>query len=87
MAITVELTYDMSKELGAQRFEIEAAGTVADAMRLAREHFGERGEAFDRLTSRAAVAVNGVLSSHRKGRKTQLQDGDTVAFVKAAAGG
>lgn len=87
MAITVELTYDMSKELGVARFEVEAAGTVADAVRLARERFGERGEAFDRLTSRAAVAVNGVLSSYRKGLKTKLQDGDTVAFVKAAAGG
>lgn len=87
MAVTVELTYDMSKELGVARFEVEAAGTVADAVRLARERFGGQGEAFDRLTRVAAVAVNGVLSSHRRGMKTRLEDGDTVAFVKAAAGG
>jgi molybdopterin converting factor small subunit len=85
--VTVELTYDMAKALGVQRFEVETAGTVADVVRVARERFGERGELFDRLTSRAAVAVNGVLSSYRKGRKTRLADGDTVAFVKAAAGG
>jgi molybdopterin converting factor small subunit len=35
----------------------------------------------------AAVAVNGVLVNHRKGMKTKLSDGDTVTFVKAAAGG
>ena len=86
MSITVELTYDMSKELGVQRFELDAAGTVAEAVKLARERFGEKSEAFDRLTRVAAVAVNGVLSSHRKGMKTRLADGDTVAFVKAAAG-
>jgi molybdopterin converting factor small subunit len=33
------------------------------------------------------VAVNGVLSSHRRGMKTRLADGDVVTFVKAAAGG
>jgi hypothetical protein len=31
MSITVELTYDMSKALGAQRLEMTSAGTVADA--------------------------------------------------------
>jgi molybdopterin converting factor small subunit len=87
MPITVELTYDMAKELGVSRFEVEGAGTVADALRMARERFGERGETFDQLTRRTAVAVNGVLSSYRKRLKTKLQDGDTVAFVKAAAGG
>ena len=87
MAVTIELTYDMGKALGAHRFEVEAVETVADAVREVRERFGERGEVFDELTSRAAVAVNGVLSSYRKGRKTKLQDGDVVAFVKAAAGG
>ena len=35
----------------------------------------------------AAVAVNGVLINYRKGMKTQLADGDTVSFVKAASGG
>ena len=87
MGVTVELTYDMSKELGEHRFQVEAVATVADAVRQARERFGDRGEVFDQLTSRAAVAVNGVLSSYRKGLKTKLHDGDTVAFVKAAAGG
>ena len=34
MSITVELTYDMSKALGVQRFELEEARTVADVVRL-----------------------------------------------------
>jgi len=87
MGVTVELTYDMGKELGAHRFEVEGAATVADVVTEARRRFGERGDAFERLTSRAAVSVNGVLSSYRKGLKTKLEDGDTVCFVKAAAGG
>jgi molybdopterin converting factor small subunit len=33
------------------------------------------------------VAVNHVLMGHRQGRKTRLSDGDTLTFVKAAAGG
>ena len=37
MSITVELTYDMSKALGVQRFELEDARTVADVVRLARD--------------------------------------------------
>ena len=41
MSITVELTYDMSKVLGVQRFELEDARTVADVVRLARARFGE----------------------------------------------
>ena len=44
-------------------------------------------EAFEQLASRAALAVNGVLVRHRKRLKTQLDDGDRVTFVKAAAGG
>jgi molybdopterin converting factor small subunit len=86
MPVTVELTYDMSKTLGVRRFEVEDAATVSDVVRAARERF-EAGDAFDRLSRVAAVAVNGVLVSHRKGLKTRLADGDTVAFVKAAAGG
>jgi len=87
MAITVELTYEMTKALGTKRFEVEGARTVADAVRLARERFGNAGEGFEELTRRAAVAVNGVLANHRRGMKTPLADGDTVTFVKAAAGG
>lgn len=87
MSVTVELTYDMSKVLGVQRLELEDVQTVADVVRLARERFGEGNESFDKLTRVAAVAVNGVLVNHRKGMKTRLSDGDTVAFVKAASGG
>jgi molybdopterin converting factor small subunit len=87
MSITVELTYDMSKVLGVQRFELDDARTVADVVRLARARFGEGEESFEKLTRVAAVAVNGVLINHRKGMKTRLDDGDTVTFVKAAAGG
>lgn len=87
MSVTVELTYDMSKVLGVQRFELEGVQTVADVVRLARDRFGEAEESFEKLTRVAAVAVNGVLINHRKGMKTRLADGDTVAFVKAASGG
>jgi molybdopterin converting factor small subunit len=87
MSVTVELTYDMSKELGEQRFELDGVATVADVVSRARERFGEKAEAFDRLGRLSAVAVNGVLASHRRGAKTRLADGDTVSFVKAAAGG
>jgi len=87
MTVTVEVTYEMSKALGVQRFEVEGASTVADAVKLARERFREAAGDFEALTSRAAVAVNGVLANHRRGMKTKLADGDTVTFVKAAAGG
>ena len=87
MSITLELTYDMSKVLGVQRFELEGARTVADVVRLARARFGEGEESFEKLTRVAAVAVNGVLINHRKGMKTLLSDGDTVSFLKAASGG
>ena len=87
MAITVELTYDMSKALGVRQFTVADAHTVEDVVRHVRERFGERGEAFAQLTRLAAVAVNGVLVAHRRGLGTGLADGDTVTFVKAAAGG
>jgi len=85
--VTVELTYDMSKELGLSRFDVEGADTVGEAVRKARERFGEKAEAFDSLGRVAGIAVNGVLVSHRRGLKTRLEAGDTVSFVKAAAGG
>lgn len=87
MSITVELTYEMSKALGVERFDVERARTVGDVVRLTRDKFGERGEQFEKLTQVAAVVVNGVLINHRKGMRTALADGDTVSFVKAAAGG
>jgi len=87
MAVTVELTYDMTKAFGAQRLEVPAARTVAEAVAAARERLREKGVEFEKLARVAAVAVNGVLVNHRKGMKTKLADGDTVTFVKAAAGG
>jgi molybdopterin converting factor small subunit len=87
MSVTVEVTYDMSKELGVRRFEVDGAARVSDAVRLTRERFGEAGDRFERLTRVASVAVNGVLINHRRGMKTRLADGDIVTFVKAAAGG
>jgi molybdopterin converting factor small subunit len=88
MSISVELTYDMSKALGVRHFEVNGARTVQDVMRLTRDQFGaERADAFEKLTRVAAVAVNGVLVNHTRGMKTALADGDTVTFLKAAAGG
>ncbi len=86
-AVRVELTYDMSKELGVASFEVEGAASVADVVEAARQRFGERAEAFAQLTRVANLAVNGVLIAHRKGLRTKLRPGDRVAFVKAAAGG
>jgi molybdopterin converting factor small subunit len=87
MSVTVQLTYDMSKALGERRFEVDGARTVRDLVQIARARFGENGERFEKLTRVAAVAVNGVLINHRQGMRTRLSDGDTVAFLKAAAGG
>jgi molybdopterin converting factor small subunit len=87
VSITVELTYDMSKALGVRSLEVEGAATVADVIRLTRERFGERAAEFERLTRVAALAVNGVLATHRRGLRTPVADGDRVMFVKAAAGG
>ena len=87
MGITVELTYEMGKALGTGRIEVEGAATVADVIRLTRERFGERAGEFERLTRVAAVSVNGVLASHRRGMRTPVADGDRVMFVKASAGG
>jgi len=87
MAVTVELTYEMSKALGAPRIEVDGARTVADVLRATRARFGADGARFDQLTRVAAVAVNGVLVGYKRRLKTAVADGDTVAFVKAAAGG
>lgn len=87
MGVTVELTYELSKVLGTRRFEVDGAVTVGDIIRLTRERFGERAVEFERLTRVAAVSVNGVLASHRRGLRTPVADGDRVMFVKASAGG
>jgi len=87
MAVTVDLTYDMSKALGVSSFELEDPATVKDVVRQTRERLGAGGADFETLARVAAVAVNGVLINHRKGMKTRLAPGDRVAFVKAAAGG
>jgi molybdopterin converting factor small subunit len=87
VSITVELTYEMGKALGTGRFEVDGAATVADVVRLIRERFGERAAEFERLTRMAAVSVNGVLVTHRRGLRTAVADGDRVMFVKASAGG
>ncbi len=87
MSISVELTYDMGKDLGEYCFSIDAADSVADVLRITRERFGDKADRFDLLTRVAAVSVNGVLVNHRRGAQTKLADGDRVAFLKAAAGG
>jgi molybdopterin converting factor small subunit len=87
MSITVELTYDMSKALGVRSFDVDGARTVQDVVRMTRDKFGERGEEFEKLTRVAAVVVNGVMINHRHGMSTTVADGDTVVFLKAAAGG
>jgi molybdopterin converting factor small subunit len=86
MSITVELTYEMSKALGEVRIEVEAADVPA-VVAATRERFAAGQGDFDRLRSRAAVAVNGVLVRHRDEGGTRLKNGDRVSFVKAAAGG
>ena len=45
------------------------------------------GAEFEKLARVASVAVNGVLINHKRRQKTPLADGDTLAFVKSAAGG
>ena len=87
MSVTVELSYDMGKEYGARRIDVSDAATVKDLIARLQALFGERGKELAPLSRVTAVAVNGVLIKHKKGMKTKLADGDTVAFVKAAAGG
>lgn len=87
MSVEVQLTYAMAKELGTRHLALEGARTVADVLRMTRERFTGHPERYDELTRVAAVAVNGVLVHYKRGAKTPVRDGDTVAFVKAAAGG
>ncbi len=87
MSVTVELTYDMSKAYGDRRIELPQASTVKEAVAAVQAAFAERGQELAPLSRVTAIAINGVLTNHRKGMRTRLQDGDTIAFVKAAAGG
>jgi molybdopterin converting factor small subunit len=87
MSVMVQLTYDMSKEIGQDRLELQGAQSVKDVVRMTRERFAEGGAKFDLLSRVTAVSINGVLINFRKGMKTKVADGDTIAFVKAAAGG
>ncbi|MFC1707381.1 MoaD/ThiS family protein [Planctomycetota bacterium] len=84
MRVTVELTYDMAKSAGITNLEMENVRSVAHVV----EQVGTRlGSALAEEVHSAALAVNGVLISHRRGMRTRLTDGDIVSFVKAAAGG
>jgi molybdopterin converting factor small subunit len=86
MKITIEMTYEMAKVLGVRSFHVEAA-TVAEAVRLTRTRFGDKAEAFDQLTRVTGLVINGVMVQYRSGMETALSDGDTIGFLKAAAGG
>ena len=87
MSVTVELTYDMAQELGERKIEIPSARTVADAIRLTKARFPKDSDRFLNLTRVTDLALNGVLIRYQKGMKTRLRSGDTLSFVKAAAGG
>ncbi len=86
MRVSVEPTYEMTKVLKMDRFEVEVAdaATVADVVDKTKTKVGPE---FEKLVRLAAVAVNGVLVNHQRGMKTRLVDGDVIEFVKASAGG
>ena len=68
MSIQVELTYEMSKALGAERFEVSDAATVADIIRIARERFSGDLAQFEKLTRVASVALSELASKVHKVR-------------------
>ena len=86
MRVSVEPTYEMTKLLKMDSFEVDIAdaATVADVFEKTRTKVGPE---FDKLARLAAIAVNGVLVNYQRGMKTPLADGDTIRFVKASAGG
>lgn len=86
MPVHVEVTYEMSKQLGTHRLELEGA-TVDEVVEAVRARFVADPAAYETLTARTAVAVNGVLVRYRDRLQTKLSNGDTLSFVKAAAGG
>jgi len=87
MSVTVELSYDMSKALGERRLEMPNPGRVREVVSYVEQKFVEKGADFSLLSKVTSVAINGVLTNHRRGMKTKLKDGDVVAYVKAASGG
>ena len=87
MSVTVELSYDMSKEFGERRIALDGPANVRAALAEVEARFDTAGVDFKTLSRVTAVAINGVLVNHRRGMKTALSDGDVVAFVKAASGG
>jgi len=86
MRVAVQPTYEMTKLLKMDRFELDVADatTVADVVATTRTKVGPE---FDKLSRLAAIAINGVLTSYQQGMKTRLSDGDEISFVKASAGG
>ena len=86
MPVHVEVTYDMSKQLGTHRLELSGT-TVGEIVDAVRARFADDPAVFETLTSQTAVAVNGVLVRYGDRLQTKLADGDRVSFVKAAAGG
>jgi len=86
MRVSVEPTYEMTKLLKVNRFEVDVtdAATVADVVETTKVKVGPE---FEKLVRLAAISVNGVLVSYRQGMKTSLADGDAIRFVKASAGG
>ena len=87
MSVVIELSYDMSKAIGERRIELSNPETVRDAVAQVNERFVTDGEDFETLSKVTSIAINGVLVKYGRGMKTRLQDGDVVAFVKAASGG
>ena len=87
MSVTVEFSYDMSKALGERRLVIPNPGRVREVIAEVERVFVEKGVDFSALSKVTSIAINGVLMNHRRGVKTKLEDGDVVAFVKAASGG
>lgn len=87
MSVVIELSYDMSKAIGERRIELSNPETVRDAVAQVNERFVTDGEDFETLSKVTSIAINGVLVKYDRGMKTRLQDGDVVAFVKAASGG
>ena len=87
MSVVIELSYDMSKAIGERRIELSNPETVRDAVAQVNKRFVTDGEDFETLSKVTSIAINGVLVKYDRGMKTRLQDGDVVAFVKAASGG
>ena len=75
-------TYELSERIG-RRIEIDAK-TVAELIDKAVILFGEE---FLETTTTTLIVVNGLAINSLRGRKTKLEPGDEVWFLKPAAGG